>query len=70
MFRKKNPSLLLFLQELFQSVDRHHTGKISVDSLREILSTTAGLDLKSDDGKFSEMILAMGMVNIENDINI
>ena len=52
-----------FSQDLFQSVDRHQTGKISVDSLREILNTSTGLDLKSDTGKFAEMTLAIGIVS-------
>ncbi len=50
------------LQDLFISVDRQNTGKISNDALREILCTTTSHDLKTDVDKYKAICVAAALV--------
>ena len=43
------------LQELFQSVDRSHKGKISLSSLQDILSAALVIDLKADPQRWAHI---------------
>lgn len=52
ILKKLAPSL----QDLFQSVDRIHSGKISLESLQEVLSAALETDLSADDTNWNKIL--------------
>lgn len=52
-----------FIQELFQSVDRTHRGKISLQSLQDILSAALVTDFKADPKRWGKITDVIALVS-------